>query len=514
MMTAMMTLGELTRRNGRHWPDKDAYVELGRRVTWGEVDQRTDALGHALRDLGVIRGDRVALLSHDCIEVAEIFLGAAKIGAIRVGFNPRLAAAEVAALIKDCTPRVFVYAAANQPMIDLVRAALKGFANMPVFCGLGAGHSAAHDYDTLLAQFGDAGGLEQTPFETAMIAYTSGSTGLPKGAVYPHDKFLRAMLYTSVYETIDHDTMWLHAMPAAGVPMMHMLRNVLAAGTCVIIGTWNPERALALIERERITHTLLIPTMMAALLNVEGVEQRDLSSLVLLSYGAAGAPPAMIRQAMTTFGCNMLQMYGLTELIGMCNMLFPSDHRAGLAGKPDILASVGRPLSYVDSRIVDDDGREVAVGETGELLVRSDIAFAGYWNAPEKTAEMFLGDWLRTGDIARRDADGYIYIADRAKFRMKSGGYNVFPSEVENVLAEHPAVHEVCVFGMPDATLKRQQSASPDELRAFCKDRIANFKIPKKLEIWDDLPRGSTGKIMRRSVIEIMLARTPEGATP
>jgi acyl-CoA synthetase (AMP-forming)/AMP-acid ligase II len=195
-----------------------------------------------------------------------------------------------------------------------------------------------------------------------------------------------------------------------------------------------------------------------------------------------------------------------------------------LTTRPELLASIGRPLSWVDTRILDEEGRDLALGEIGELVVLSDVAFAGYWRAPEKSREVFFGEWLRTGDLARRDADGYVYLADRAKFRIKTGGYNVFPTEVENVLAEHPAVHEVSVFGVPDrlwgdrieavVTLKPGATIGADALKEFCRDRIATFKIPKHIEIWDELPKGATGKILKRAVIDTMVARYAKAGLP
>jgi acyl-CoA synthetase (AMP-forming)/AMP-acid ligase II len=513
----MTTFGDLTRRNGRHWPDKDAFVELDRRITWGALDRRTDALGHAYRALGVSRADRVAVLSHDAIEVPETFLAAAKIGAVRVGINPRLAPAEIAALIKDSEPRLVIYAAEHRRAVELIKPQLADMKEMPTFIGFASGHGEKIDYEELIARHARDGDLAQTPYETVMVAYTSGSTGLPKGAIYPHDRFLRTILYTAMNEGLVHDSVWLQAMPAAGVPMMHMLRGIFLAATCVIVGPWNAERALTLIDREKATNCVLVPTMLAALLTVPNFERYDVSSMKLLGYGASPLPPATIREAMVKFDCPFLQMYGTTELLGMSHMLFPSDHQLGLSGRPELLSSIGRALSWVDTRIVDEENRDVPIGEVGELVVRSDVVFPGYWRAPQKAQEMFFGDWLRTGDLARSDKDGYVYLADRAKFRIKTGGYNVFPTEIENVLAEHPAVHEVSVFGLPDSvwgdrieavvSLKPQQTVSPEALKAFCKDKIANFKIPKHIEIWDELPKGATGKILKRAVIETMTAR-------
>jgi acyl-CoA synthetase (AMP-forming)/AMP-acid ligase II len=509
----MMTFADLLRRNGSHWPEKAAFVELDRRVTWGELDRRTDALGHAIRGFDVGAGDRIAVLAHDCIEVAETFLMASKVGAIRVGINARLAAAEVLALVRDCQPKVLAYSSGQQRVIDLIAPQIAGLARPPLLIGFGDGHSASYDYEEIIRQHAARGPLHHAPHDVSMIAYTSGSTGKPKGAIYPRDKFLRTILYTALNEGLTPDMVWLQAMPAAGVPMMHMLRNMFGGGTCVIVGPWNAPLALELIARERVTNCVLVPTMLASLLTVEEVGRVDVSSMRLLGYGAAPLPPATIREAMATFRCPFLQMYGTTELLGMSNMLFPSDHRLGLSTRPELLSSIGRPLSWVDTQIVDDDNCAVKSGEIGELLVRSDVAFPGYWNAPDKTAEAFHGEWVRTGDLARRNEEGYIFLSDRAKFRMKTGGYNVYPTEVENVLAEHPDVHEVAVFGLPDAvwgdrveavvTLKPNRSVAPEVLREFCKDKIANFKIPKKIEVWTDLPRGSTGKILKRAIIEM-----------
>jgi acyl-CoA synthetase (AMP-forming)/AMP-acid ligase II len=455
--------------------------------------------------------------------VPETFLAAAKIGAIRVGLNPRLAAAEIAALIKDCEPRLLIYSGEYQRLVTLATTQLAGVEVPPTLIGFAAGHAASLDYEELIARHARDGVLEQTPHEHVMIAYTSGSTGLPKGAIYPHDKFLRTILYTAMNEGLVHDSVWLQAMPAAGVPMMHMVRNIFVAATCVIVGPWNAERALTLIHRHRATNCVLVPTMLAALLTVPNFDKYDVSAMKLLGYGASPLPPATIREALARFRCPFLQMYGTTELLGMSNMLFPSDHELGLTRRPELLASIGRPLSWVDTRIVDEENKDLPIGEIGEFVVRSDVAFAGYWRAPEKSQEMFFGEWLRTGDLARRDADGYVYLADRAKFRIKTGGYNVFPTEVENVLAEHPAVHEVSVFGVPDkvwgdrieavVSLKPGADVSMEVLKAFCADKIASFKIPKHIEVWDELPKGATGKILKRAVIDIMVERYAKAET-
>lgn len=505
----MLTFGQLVLRNGCFWPNKDAFIELDRRVTWRQFDRRTDALGHALRALGIGAGDRVAILAADCLEVAETFVACAKIGAIRVGFNARLAPQEIAALIADCEPKLVFVQDGCKPIMTSIGDA--GAATPPLV-GFGVAHGYATDYESLIGQYAGMGRLEQSPGELVMIAYTTGSTGLPKGAIYPHQSFLNSILYTALYEGITHDAVWLHAMPAAGIPIMHMMRNVFHGATTVIVGPWDPEKALHLIARNRTTNTVLVPTMLNSLLGVEGLGRYDVSSMLLFGYGASPLPVATIREAMRAFGRPFLQMYGTTELMGMAMMLFPSDHRLGLETRPEVLASAGKPLSFVEVRIVDDAGRDIPRGEVGELIIKSEVAFPGYWNAPKIYAETVIDGWLHTGDMAHQDEDGYVFLRDRAKFRIKTGGYNVFPTEVENVLATHPAVDEVAVVGLADVqwgerihavlSLKARAAARPEELREFCRGKIADYKIPKTIEIWPEIPKGPTGKIQKRAIIE------------
>ncbi|MBM3491490.1 MAG: AMP-binding protein [Alphaproteobacteria bacterium] len=508
-----LTFGDLLRRHAATWPEHPAYVSFDGRVTWAELKRRTDALGHALKRAGIRPGDRVAMLAADCIEVAELFLACARIGAVRVGFNARLAGREIAQLLDDSSPDLLFVQAGYEP---LARAALRAARHAPAFIGFGGQHGFAADYADWLAAEARSGPLQDTPGDIAMLCYTTGSTGSPKGAIYPHQQMLRSILYIALSEGAVHDDVWLHAMPAGGVPIIHMLRNIFHGSTTAIVGPWEAERALALMARERTTICVLVPTMLSSLLGSGLIDRYDRSSMRLLGYGASPLPPATIREAMAAFGCPFLQMYGTTELMGMSAMLFPSDHRRGLADRPEILASAGRSLPWVDTRIVDDEGRDVPVGETGEVIVRSELTIPGYWNAPEKYAETVRDGWLFTGDMGRRDEEGYLYLGDRAKFRIKTGGYNVFPTEVENVLAEHPAVHEVSVFGLPDPTwgerihavvsLKPGQSLDLEAARAFCQGKIANFKLPKSLAVWPELPKGATGKILKRQIMECTLA--------
>lgn len=500
----MLTIGQLTTHNERNWREHLAYVDDHRRLTWGEFGRRTDALGRALLARDLEPGDRVAILAPDRVEQAEVFVACAKVGAVRVGFNYRLAAAELADLIDDSQPAVVFVDPAERALLD---AALATAAAAPDVIELG------DEYDSLLARNERAAPLKQTYNELVMICYTTGSTGLPKGALYTHDAVLQSMMRIALCEGAMHDDVWLHTMPAGGVPLLHLCRNLFHGSTMVLAGRWDPERALDLIDRERVTLSVLVPTMLVGLLDAaRRGGGRAGSSLRQLEYGAAPLPPAVIREAMEVFECPFLQMYGSTEMTGMAAMLFPSDHARGLVDDPEILASAGRPLPYTEVRVVDDEGVEVERGETGELIVRTDLIVPGYWRAPEKYEEVVRDGWLYTGDIVRQDERGYLYMGDRKSFRIKSGGYNIYPVEVENALAEHPAVREVSVVGVPDlrwgervhavVTLRAEATVEAEDLRAFCGERIGAFKVPKTIEFWDVLPRGATGKIQKREIRE------------
>lgn len=517
----MLTLGELINRNARNFGDREAYVEIARRRTWRELDQRTDALGRILRGWGVRPGDRIGVILKDSIEVVETIGACAKTGAVRVGLNYRLAPPELGALIDDAgVDQIFVQA----ELVDGAKEALTRSNRQSRLIGIGDGHDLPDDYEALITEGTADEPLSLSQHERLMICYTTGSTGLPKGAIYPHRQMIESMAAIALSEGATPDDVWLHAMPASGVPIMHLLRNIFHGNKCAIIGEWDAERALHLIERDKCSICVLVPTMLNSLLSSGLIEKYDVSSMRQLGYGSAPIPPATVREAVQAFGCSFLQMYGTTELMGMSMMLTSTDHDLALNADHTCLASAGRPLYFVETRIIDDEGNDLPQGKAGELLIRTPYVIPGYWNQDVKYTETVRDGWLYTGDIASQDGEGYVYLMDRAKFRIKSGGYNIFPVEIENCLAEHEAVDEVSVFGLPDpkwgdrihatVTLVDGQTATGEDLREFCRGKIANFKIPKDIEIWDSLPKGPTGKIQKREIIDICVHRETELATP
>ena len=282
----------------------------------------------------------------------------------------------------------------------------------------------------------------------------------------------------------------------------------------MLLDRFHPAELLEAIEKHRVTMTFMVPAMIHALLAEPSIKTRDLSSLRLLSYGAAPMSPARIKEAWHAFGPVLAQGYGAGETTGGIISLSIADHARAIRGdKPELLSSCGRVTCESDVQVLDDNGQPVQGDAIGEICVRGPDVFAGYWRAPEQSKEAFDAQgWLRTGDLARIDSEGYIYIVDRRKAMLVSGGFNIYPSEIETVLAQHPAVYEVCVVGVPDdhwgeavkavVVLRQGQQASEEDIIAFCKDRLADFKKPRSVDFVAELPKNSNGKLSRKDVRE------------
>ncbi|MFO1299045.1 MAG: long-chain-fatty-acid--CoA ligase [Burkholderiaceae bacterium] len=508
----MLTFGQLARHNARNYPAKTAYVDGERRIDWARLNERACRLAQFLLAAGVARGDRVASISCDCIELVEIVVACAKIGAVRVGINHRYAPPEIEHILDDSGVRVvFVQGALAGPIAEIA----PRLHAAPTLVGFEGAHPFAADYETVLAgQAAVEPGVAIGDDDLGYIFYSSGSTGRPKGVTTTWRQVMDSLCHIALNEGSGRSDVWLHTMPAGGIPLLILMRAIYHGATCVIMRRWDPEQACALIERERVTRTLVVPTMLVSLIHHPDARRRDLSSLRQIAYGAAPCTPANIRLTMEVFpGVEMLQMYGATEATGMATMLFPEDHREALRTcDHDILSSAGKPVPYMEVVVADERGEPVAAGEVGEVLIRGALVTSGYWNAPLLTAEAVRDGWLHTGDMGRFDHRGYLHLVDRKKFMIVSGGYNVYPVEVENALAQHPAVKEVAVIGVPDprwgeavkaiVTLRPGRQASEAELLGFCQERIAGYKAPKTIEFIDEFPRSAVGKLDKRALRE------------
>lgn len=501
---------DFIQRCARSFPEKTAYIDGDRKRTWKEMDERSDALGAALQGLGVGKGDVVAVLAQDRVEVFEHFFACMKTGALRTGINWRYSEREMTHIVRDSDARAIIVQAECVELLADHLPALQAEGRHVV--GFGEGHGLPLDYETLL---GEAGTPELPSLEDddlIAISYTSGTTGLPKGAMLTQKGVRASLTHTTLGIGLRHDDVWASVFPAAGITLLIGCFNLVNGMTTVLPdGYFKPRRFLELVEENGVTSTILVPTMLKQVTEEQREHPHDTSTLRLMAYGSMPATPAMIRGALDTFGCGFQHWYGATEGTGgWYAFLLEDDHRHALEEEPELLTSCGRPLLHMEMSIRDEGGGELPPGEVGEVWVAGDTVMAGYLNQPEETEEVIEGRWLKTGDMGRFDERGYLYLGDRKKFLIITGGYNVYPVVVENALAEHPSVREVTVLGIPhpdwgEAVVAAvvpapEKALSSKELVDFCRERVGRFEVPKHVEIMEELPKGVTAKVQKHEV--------------
>ena len=513
-----MTVAAWLHRNA-HWRgDNIALVSAQRRLSYAEFNARVNQQVHGLYRQGLAKGDRVAVLLNNTVEAVEALATAAKGGFVHVPINFRLSPREVAQILRHSGARVLLidreYAgklptAGDCP--DLERVFLIDPAD------------ADSDFEGWLAE-GGAGepDVDIVDDDDFLIVYTSGSTGEPKGVLFQQrQSTIHAPIPVLHYE-IAEDSRLLMVYPHNSVASMNMFYiPAWMVGATVVLDDargFSAERWLALVQDERISHCHLVPTMLFRVLEYERLGDFDLSSLKTIGYGSAPMPRQRIEQLSQVFGEILIQGYGMTEVSSLATILTKADHVAALAGDGSRLAACGRPVFGSEIRVVDDDGREVATGELGEIVFRGPLLTSGYWGDPELTAETIKNGWLHSGDLGRFDEAGYLYIVDRKKDIIISGGANIAGREVEEVLYWHPAVAEAVVVGRPDpewgervhAFVIRHDGTEVEaaELIAFCRQRLAHFKCPDAVTFEKELPRNALGKFIKAELRARLRAAT------
>lgn len=483
-------------------PDRLALVDdtTGLRYSYRQLNARANRLAAVLRHAcGVCKGDRVAILARNRIEYLDALFATGKLGAILLPLNWRLTAPELAYQIGDSSPRVLIADPEFAPVVRDVQA------QAPVATLIwlsGENDGAAPRYDDLVAQAGSTPIAEEVDLDDPhLILYTSGTTGRPKGAILTHRVIVWNSLNTNVGWDLHADDVSIIHTPlfhtgginVLTVPVLH------AGGTMILMRDWSTERCLELIQQERVTIFFAVPTMFQMLLDTPAFAQTDFSSVRFFISGGAPCPVPLIK-AYQQYGIPFRQGYGLTEVSVNCFTLNPEDaiRKAG---------SVGRPIFHLDARVVDENGHDVAQGEIGELWLRGPTVCAGYWNQPEATAAVITDGWFHTGDLVRIDDEGYYFIVDRKKDMFISGGENVYPTEVERAIYEHPAVAECAVIGVPDArwgevgralvVTRANLTLTADDLLRHCRERLARYKVPKSVLFLPELPHTSSGKVLK-----------------
>lgn len=489
-------------RHAMMQPDAPALRFVGNTMTWADLRRRVAALAGALSGRGVGFGDRVMILMLNRTEFVESVLAANMIGAIAVPLNFRLTPTEIAVLVEDCVAHVMLTEAALAPVAIGVRN-IQPLLSVIVVAG-GSSQDSVFGYEDLLNEAGDVHEPVDIPNDSpALIMYTSGTTGRPKGAVLTHAN-LTGQAMTALYTSganINSDVGFV------GVPLFHiagignMLTGLLLGLPTVIypLGAFDPGQLLDVLEAEKVTGIFLVPAQWQAVCTEQQARPRD-SRLRVLSWGAAPAPDALLRQMSATFPeTQILAAFGQTEMSPVTCMLLGEDAIAKRG-------SVGRVIPTVAARVVDQNMNDVPVGEVGEIVYRAPTLMSCYWNNPEATAEAFAGGWFHSGDLVRMDSDGYVWVVDRKKDMIISGGENIYCAELENVLASHPDIAEVAVIGRADEKWGEVPIAvaavTNDDLRIedlgeFLTDRLARYKHPKALEIVDALPRNPAGKVLK-----------------
>jgi acyl-CoA synthetase (AMP-forming)/AMP-acid ligase II len=477
-------------RAAQFYPEWTALAAAGTRSTFRELHDRVGRIAASLRQHGFGVGDRLALLLPNDADYIELVHACAWLGVIAVPLNIRLSATEIAHILADATPRGMIrHSSLAAPTVPLEWQLVLD--EEPLDLQWDSCPEAIYDPDAVLA-----------------LVYTSGTTGRPKGVVLTHGNVLEDLHHVNYWMTGKEGGVYLHAAPIFHIADFPFLFRSPAFGTCqVTIPKFSPKDFCEAVERERVSHTVLVPTMISLLTEFQDLGNYDLTSLDIVGYGGSPIAPELIQRTRKVLpGLKLVQVYGLSET-GFLSGLQDHEHAE------ERLKSCGRSCPGIDLRVVDDAGRDVEAGHPGELVARGANVMRGYWNNAEETARAFRNGLFRTGDVGCQDADGYVYILDRVKDMIVTGGENVYSGEVEAVISEHPAVREAAVFGIPDSrwgeivaacvVLEPGHLLGVDELIAHCRRSLANYKIPRRVEFSEgELPKTGSGKVLKRVLRE------------
>ena len=502
-------MADILRVHGEGLAGQTAVQCAGRSLTFAEFYERARAVAGALAGKGVRAQDRVAVIDRNSIENLEVVFGAALLNAVVVNVNWRLAPPEILQILTDAQTGIVIVGPEFFPAVEAIEAEIREKTD---FIAIGD-HPRWQGYETWLASSEPVDfGTVAAPGDVAFQLYTSGTTGLPKGVMLTTSNLLTA--WSNINDA------WVfepgRSVNLALMPMFHIAglgwstAGLFFGCRTVVLRDVDPREILDVISKERVTHAFMVPAVIQFLLMTPGVEEADFSSLRKLVYGASPISAPVLEKALSVMGCDFVQVYGLTETTGAITQLEPEDHDP--VGRPGLLRSCGRPYPWVEIRVVDGDGQDLPPGEVGELWTRSGQNMAGYWNNPDATRAVLDEEgWFRTGDAGYLDEAGFIYLHDRVKDMIVTGGENVYPAEVENVLMRHPGVADVAVFGVPDskwgeavkAAIVAVDPADPpaaEDLISFAHGYLAGYKCPKSIDYETALPRNPSGKLLKREL--------------
>jgi acyl-CoA synthetase (AMP-forming)/AMP-acid ligase II len=507
------TLGDIPRHYARTIPERPALVDSSGAITFAELDLRSNRIANLLLSLNVTDGARVAFLGKNSTRYFEILFGVTKAGAALLPLNWRLAAPEVEEILRDSTPEVlivdreFVHFAVEAAAAAGIRVRVIEFDSE---------HLGSAELDTLVNMSSDADpAIDVSPWRTAILMYTSGTTGKPKGAQLSHQGYLYLRLCEHLEPAFGYrpDDVMLTVMPLFHAMAVGLSLQALYNGVPVVVHSMpTPAQLIDLIARHRPTVVPLVPTVIQMLLDDPGAADADYSSVRLVIYAGASISPTLLRRALTEIGCEFLNFYGATETSAGVTFLLPDDHRVDDAAR---LKSCGRPLPLIDIKIADPDGNELPHGQVGEFLIRSPSLITAYFNQPETTAATFRDGWYHSGDCGYRDDEGLLYIVDRIKDMIVTGGSNVYSTEVEQAVLRLDGVSTCAVVGLPDEKWgervvavivpKPDARLSEERVIAHCRELIAGYKVPRQVHFAASLPLTASNKVLKRALREELL---------
>lgn len=509
-MKTICTLRNMIRRNVELNPEKTALIAGDRRYTFRQLAERTGRMSQALLAFGLQKGDRVAILGPNSIENAEAYFSIPNAGLVLVMLNFRLAAPEILNILKDATPRILMVHADYRETVAEIADHL-AFVEQFVFIGNRAEvPSRWHHYETLIAEApGENQPVPVTEDDLAALMYTSGTTGAPKGCMATHRNFYHAGRSLTLELKMDANDVGIVASPLFHATGEVTLMNQVYSGTTsVIMPKWDTQLFLQLVQDHHITTGMLATPMVLFLVDYQNADRYDTGSLKKIYFAGAPVTPVVFERAIKRFGNIFIHLFGTTETVGQATILKTDDiARAMASGNLEILASCGRSFADMESVVVDENDEPVAPGVVGEMKVRGLGTTLGYWQKPEETSRAYRNGWYYPLDLCRVDAQGFIYVVDRKKDMIITGGENVYPAEVENALYKHPDIAQAAVVGLPDrqwgesvtAIVVPRPGTEPkaEIIRDFCRQEIAGYKVPKKVIFTDSLPLSASGKILK-----------------
>ncbi|WP_342806320.1 AMP-binding protein [Alteromonas sp. M12] len=509
-----MLVRDLIRRNAANKPKSVAYICGNRRANFGQMDSRSDKAAAAMAGLGLSAGEATGILAPESIEVYEHFYACFKMGAIRTGLNRRFSSSELIHVVKDAGVRLIL---AHSDCQDLLLSVADQLAELGVkLIGYGGPHNLTYDYEHLLSETTEKYCSPAVDADSpAIYTYTSGTTGNPKGVVIS-DKAVRTVIEgaPASFGFSSDDIFYCPLANAWAAVVANLLGLCNGMTTAIPDKEYETKCFIEEVKSLKVTIFLLAPTMLQWLLDALAESDSDMDSVRMVMYGSAPASPKLIEAVSKRFKCGLLQAYGVSETCaGWITNLTPRDHKKGLEEKPKLLQSAGRAPSYFDLSIRDENGIEVSQGEIGEVWVRSDCIMNGYLNLPEQTKEVLKEDgWLITNDMGMQDEEGYLYLKDRRKFMIVTGGINVFPAHVEAVISSHESIAEIAVVGVPHKVWGEAvvaviyprpgfEGVTQYELLEYCKDKLGKVMMPKYIHLVSEpLPKSVNLKIQKHLI--------------